>query len=129
MNLDKNNNLTRIAIPVAEGVLANHFGHSEQFVFFDVNSSEVVSSKTMDPPPHEPGVLPRWLRKESADLIIAGGMGTRALGFFSDYGIKVVVGAPALSPDKIVQLYLDGALKTDRNACDGHQHGQCHHSN
>ena len=36
------------------------------------------------PPPHEPGVLPGWLHHLGADVIIAGGMGQRAISLFGE---------------------------------------------
>jgi predicted Fe-Mo cluster-binding NifX family protein len=63
-------------------------------------------------------VLPRWLHEQGADVIIAGGMGARAMELFTQNGIKVIVGAPALTPQELVQLYLDDKLQTGSNVCD-----------
>ena len=110
----------KIAIPVAQGALCLHFGHCDQFALFEVEpESKTVQNKQMlTPPPHEPGVLPRWLHEQGADVIIAGGMGARAQSLFSQNGIKVVVGAPAEAPEQVVQAYLDGTLQTGANVCD-----------
>ena len=72
----------------------------------------------MVPPPHEPGVLPRWLHKLGANVIIAGGMGAKALDLFAQDGIDVLTGAPPLAPEELVQQYLDNSLKTGGNVCD-----------
>ena len=58
------------------------------------------------PPPHEPGLLPRWLAEKGANIIIAGGMGKRAQDLFTEQGIKVVTGAPVAAPDQLVTQYL-----------------------
>ncbi len=110
----------RIAIPMAEGKLCMHFGHCEQFALLDVDKKEkkIVGKKLLTPPPHEPGVLPRWLSEQGAHVIIAGGMGSRAQGLFAENGIEVLVGAPAESPELLVAAYLDGTLKTGDNVCD-----------
>jgi len=110
----------RIAVPVAGGKLAMHFGHCEQFAFFDVDleGRSVVSKTTAVPPAHEPGVLPRWLSEQGADVIISGGMGSRAQGLFAEQGIDVLVGAPSDRPEAVVQAYLDGTLETGANVCD-----------
>lgn len=110
----------RIAIPVTEGKLAMHFGHCEQFALIDVDPvNKIIVDTTMEvPPPHEPGVLPEWLAKKGANVIIAGGMGSRAQGLFADRGIEVVVGAPADEPQVIVTSYLNGDLQTGSNVCD-----------
>jgi predicted Fe-Mo cluster-binding NifX family protein len=109
-----------IAIPVAGGHLCTHFGHCEQFTLLEVDTDEkkVLSSRQMDPPPHEPGLLPRWLHEQGVDLVIAGGMGRRAQGIFAEQGIEVLVGAPADSPDNLARSYLDGTLRPGENVCD-----------
>lgn len=110
----------RIAIPVSDGVLCAHFGHCEEFVVLDVDTeSRTVSGKqSLVPPPHEPGVLPRWLKEQGADVIIAGGMGMRAQNLFAESGVRVVTGAGAEPPEKLVAAYLAGTLVTGPNACD-----------
>jgi len=108
----------KIVVPCSEGLLSNHFGHCEEFMFFDIENEQIVDRTALQPPAHEPGLLPRWLSERGANMIIAGGMGTRARGFFSEYGIQVVTGAPVLSPEKIVDQYLIGTLETGQNICD-----------
>ncbi len=108
-----------IALPVAEERLCQHFGHADHFFMFEVDEQNVVRAVwSLNPPPHEPGVLPRWLHEQGADTVIAGGMGSRAQRLFEENGIKVVVGAPAGDPGQAVQDYLDGALATGSNTCD-----------
>lgn len=110
----------KIAIPIAEGRLAMHFGHCEQFALIDVDpvTKTIMGRVTEVPPPHEPGVLPAWLSKKGANVIIAGGMGSRAQGLFAEQGIKVVVGASADEPETIVRAYMDGTLQAGENVCD-----------
>ena len=110
----------KIAIPTANGKLAAHFGHCEQFAILEADpaSKTVLSTHHLTPPAHEPGVLPQWLHEQGANVIIAGGMGQRAQGLFAEQGIEVVVGAPAVSPEEIVAAYLDGDLETGQNLCD-----------
>jgi len=110
----------KIAIPIANGKLSMHFGHCEKFVMIDVDpeTKAIEGSIELDPPAHEPGVLPRWLAEQKTNLIIAGGMGQRAQDLFTGQGIRVMVGAPAKTPEQLVQSYLEGALETGTNACD-----------
>lgn len=108
----------RIAIPTANGRLAMHFGHSEQFALVDVEQDKIARTVMVQPPPHEPGVIPRWLHQQGATHIIAGGMGSRAQQFFAQFGIEVVVGAPPLTPEEIVTSYLADTLTTGPNVCD-----------
>jgi len=109
-----------IAIPVANGRLCLHFGHCEQFAVLDVNTEErvIVHSRHLAPPPHEPGLLPRWLHEQGVKLVIAGGMGARAQDIFAQQGIDVIVGAPSESPEDLVRSYLEGTLVGGKNLCD-----------
>ena len=110
----------RIAIPLANGRLAVHFGHCERFALVDVDATErkIVSREDIEAPPHQPGLLPPWLAERGATMIIAGGMGQRALGLFAEQGIQVVLGAEAETPERLVSDYLAGTLQPGENTCD-----------
>lgn len=108
----------KFAIPLAKGVLCNHFGHSEEFAIVDTRNGQIESKELLTPPPHEPGVLPRWLQELGVKVVIAGGMGRRAQDIFSQTGIEVVVGAPNETVEALIQNYLRGTLVTGANLCD-----------
>ena len=110
----------KIAIPISNGKLAAHFGHCNQFAFVEIDreNKSIISTEMLTPPPHEPGVMPRWTAEQGANLIIAGGMGTRAKDMFEQRGVEVMVGAPSESPENIVNAYLAGTLQIGGNVCD-----------
>ena len=56
-------NKMKFAIPLAEGVLCTHFGHCQEFAIIHTEDGEIKRKELHIPPPHEPGVLPRWLRE------------------------------------------------------------------
>lgn len=112
------NNTFKIAVPVAGEVLCNHFGHCEQFALVQIQAGLIAGQELLTPPPHEPGLLPRWLGDLGINLIIAGGMGQRALTFFAEKGIKVITGAPRREPEALVRDYLAGSLVSGQNVCD-----------
>ena len=115
---EKEETVMKIAIPVAEGRLTAHFGHAAEFAIVHVENQEIKKKELLPPPPHEPGVLPRWLHELGVDVIIAGGMGQRALALFGENGIKVIPGAPSLTPEKLVHQYLSNTLVAGENVCD-----------
>jgi predicted Fe-Mo cluster-binding NifX family protein len=121
----------QIAIPLANGRLTEHFGHCQEFALITVDPQhkKILDNQRLEPPPHEPGVLPRWLAEQGAKLIIAGGMGGRAREMFQANGIEVVLGAPALDPQELVISYLEGSLEGGSNPCDHDHsaHGCQHH--
>ena len=108
----------KFAIPLANGKLTAHFGHCQEFALIEVAENEITNKQILIPPPHEPGVLPSWLYEIGADVIIAGGMGQRAVSLFDEKGIKVITGAPTLEPEELVSGYLNKTLMTGANVCD-----------
>ena len=110
----------KIAIPLAAGKLALHFGHCERFALVDVDPTQkmILKREDIEAPPHEPGLLPKWLAERGVNMIIAGGMGQRAQGLFVEHGIQVIVGAPADTPERLVGDYLAGTLQGGENVCD-----------
>ena len=110
----------KLAIPLAEGRLAMHFGHCQQFALLDLDEAtrEVRETTILDAPPHEPGLLPRWLHDQGAEVIIAGGMGQRAQQIFAANGIRVIYGVASDTPESIAKAFLDGTIVSGDNLCD-----------
>lgn len=110
----------KIAIPVANGILCPHFGHCENFAIIDADNEKksILKTELVEPPPHEPGLLPKWLAEMGVQLVIAGGMGGRALELFAAAKIQVVVGAEIDSPENIITKYFNETLKTGANRCE-----------
>ena len=110
----------RIAIPMAAGKLCAHFGHCEEFALIDVDADkkEITHEERVDAPPHQPGLLPRWLFERGANVIVAGGMGMRAQQLFAEQDIRVIVGAPPDEPANVVNDLLHDRLRTGENLCD-----------
>lgn len=119
-NTQENTDMERIAIPVADGRLCMHFGHCEQFAVVDVDpeGGQIRRTELLTPPPHEPGVLPRWLAEQGVTTVLAGGMGQRARQLFAGQGIEVRVGAPPEPPEQLVAQYVAGNLPAGENVCD-----------
>lgn len=93
----------KIAIPLANGQLAMHFGHCEQFALVDVDEATRQHRGTtiLETPPHEPGLLPRWLHEHDADVILAGGMGQRAQQLFAERGFGLCMACPQTHPKRL----------------------------
>ncbi|MFO8056599.1 MAG: NifB/NifX family molybdenum-iron cluster-binding protein [bacterium] len=109
----------KIALPVANGELCMHFGHCEAFAVVEVDDKgNILNTEMLTPPPHQPGVLPPWVADQGVKLVIAGGMGGRAINLFNQAGVEVIVGAPAGPPEKLVSDYLAGTLQAGDNVCD-----------
>lgn len=110
--------MKKIAIPTINGLLCRHFGHCQEFHVFEVEDSEVSNQSALTPPPHAPGVIPKWLGEQGVTDVIAGGMGQRAIDIFNQQGVNVFVGAPDKPSGTIVRDFLSGNLETQANMCD-----------
>jgi predicted Fe-Mo cluster-binding NifX family protein len=109
----------KIAIPInSNGMLDEHFGHCEFFSLIEVKNGAIVSEEQVVPPPHEPGLLPKWLSEKGVSDIIAGGMGQRAIQLFNHFGVNAFVGAPKLTDKELVKGFLEESLSFSANYCD-----------
>ncbi|HPE75108.1 MAG TPA: NifB/NifX family molybdenum-iron cluster-binding protein, partial [Draconibacterium sp.] len=79
------------------------------------------------PPPHEPGVFPKWLANEGVTDVIAGGIGERAFKILNLFQIKVHKGAPILYSNSLVESFLDETLELSENNCNHDHHHDHHH--
>ena len=85
----------KIAIPVlenrgADSPISEHFGHAPFFAFIENDEISVVENPLED---HGPGDIPKYMAEQDVNLLIARGIGGRAIDIFNQLGINVVRGA------------------------------------
>lgn len=107
----------KVAIPSQDNMVCTHFGHCESFTIAEVEDGKVSSKRTLQAPPHEPGLLPRLMASEGVNVVIAGGMGSRAQQLFVEQNIQVITGVSG-AIDDVLEAYLQGNLESGPNACD-----------
>lgn len=111
----------RIALPVSNNRVAGHFGHPDHFLIFDVDAEGNGPVNRLQPPPHEHGVIPRWLLTHRAEVVLAQRMGPGARRILEEGGATVVTGLPPREPEWLVKEFLAGRLKDVPSNC-GHSH-------
>lgn len=82
----------KIAVAAMGNSVAGHFGHCENFIFFDTEDGKIISENSVPNPGHRPGFLPNFLADNGAQVIISGGMGGGAVDIFNERGVEVIVG-------------------------------------
>ena len=118
------NNL-KIAFPTNDGeTVESHFGHCKQFAIYTVKGEEILNKEFVDAPPHEPGLLPKFLGELNINTIITGGMGQRAIDLFTAQNIDVILGA-AGKIDNNLKEFTGGELYSKGSAC-SHDHDEEH---
>ena len=111
-------NVRRIAIACEddrglEGQVSHHFGRCPFYTVVDVGAGEAPAVRVVANPhyeEHRPGVVPVFVQSLGAHVIVAGGMGPRAIAMFDEFGIEVATGAVGRT-GAVLQAYLDGRVK------------------
>jgi ATP-binding protein involved in chromosome partitioning len=113
--------MSRIAVPLVNGRFSSHFGGAEQFALFDLDETtrSVTSHRIAEPPAHERGVFPVWLKEQGVTTVLTGGMGPRAVQILQHFGIETMLGVEGGEPEHIVRAYLDGTLVSTGEGCAG----------
>ena len=114
-----------IAFPTSDRVTVDgHFGHTKEFALYVVQGTEIKDVTFVTSPPHEPGLLPRFLGENGIDVIVTGGMGQMAVNLFNQQNIDVILGARGTIESNLNE-YMGGALQSTGSSCD-HSHGDHH---
>jgi len=72
--------------------LSGHFGRCPYYTLVDVEGTEIKGVHVIENPyfnNHVPGQVPQFIKDQNANVMIAGGMGPRAIDLFSSFGIEV----------------------------------------
>jgi len=101
-----------------------HFGRCPFYTFIEVEEGAVKNTFVEENPyfnAHSPGQVPAYINSKNADVMIAGGMGARAVQFFEQYGIKPVTGVSGT-----VRNAVDAFLAGDADGVEPCSHGHKH---
>ena len=109
-----------------DSVVSPHFGRCPYYILVDLDDREVRQVNVVANPNfgrHAPGTVPTFIRHQGADVMLAGGMGRRAIALFQEYGIQAVTGA-AGSVRHALEQYLGGELQKAEPCSTslGHEH-------
>jgi len=115
----------KIAIATDGNQVSAHFGHCDLYTLFDVADDMVKNREVVENPGHQPGYLPKFLRDQGVEKILAGGMGQKARALFDKFGIQAVVGISG-EINSVIDKYLSGTLESQDNSCNhDHNHHEC----
>lgn len=124
----KGDTIMRIAVTYENGEIFQHFGHTEQFKFYDVEDGKVISSAVVDTNGSGHGALAGFLVANKVDTLICGGIGGGAQMALAEAGIKLYGGVQG-NADEAVNALLGDTLSFNPNVrCNhhNHEHGEGH---
>lgn len=108
-----------------ESIVSPHFGRCPHYILVDVQDHEVTGVQEVDSPfygHHQPGQVPGFIHSLGANVMLAGGMGGRAIMFFEQLGIEGVTGAYG-TVRQSVERYLGGQLRGAAPCKESQEHG------
>ena len=116
----------RIAVTYEDGMVFQHFGHSEQFKLYDVENGHVTAAQVVDTNGQGHGALAGFLTAAQVDVLLCGGIGGGAQAALAQAGIQLFGGVTGPA-DEAVADYLAGTLNyVPGIRCDHHDHGHDH---
>lgn len=136
--------ILKIAVTYENGLVFQHFGHSEHFKLYDVTDGTVTGSEVVDTNGNGHGALAGFLRAHGVNVLICGGIGGGAKMALAQAGIQLFGGVQG-DADQAVADYLAGKLSFNpdiqcshhgdhhgeghscgSHSCGGHTDGSCH---
>ncbi len=106
----------KVAISTDSGKVCGHFGRAPEFTFVTIEDNKVIDKKVLPNPGHAVGTIPQFINEQGANYMIAGGMGSRAVQFFGQYGIEVIVGVQG-EIDEVIKKIINGTLEGAESLC------------
>ena len=106
----------KIAISTDGAFVSAHFGRCPSFTILDIKDGKLINREVIANPGHHPGFLPQFLHDKGVNCIIAGGMGQRASGLFSEQNIQSIVGISG-AIDEVIDKLVKGTLEGSKNIC------------
>ena len=111
-----------------DSTVAHHFGRCPYFALVEVDQAQIQSISIIENPfyaSHQPGQVPGFIKDQNAEVMLSGGMGGRAIQFFSQFGIETATGASGTVEDAVTR-FLDGKLKGASSCAESIEHGHGH---
>ena len=120
----------KIAVTYENGMIFQHFGHTEQFKIYEVAENAVVRAEVVNTNGSGHGALAGFLTQHGVDTLICGGIGGGAQAALTQAGIRLYGGVSG-DADAAVLALLAGKLSHDPNVhCTHHDeaHGEGSHT-
>lgn len=118
----------KIAVTHQMGQVFQHFGHSEQFKFYEVTDGEItkIEIKNTDGKGH--GALAGFLKENGVNVVICGGIGGGAQNALIEAGIEIFGGVKGSADAAVVALLSNNLVYDPEARCDhhDHEHGEGH---
>ena len=115
----------KIAVTYDQGMIFQHFGHTEEFKIYTIKADEIVESQIIKTNGTGHCALANVLSELGVEVLICGGIGTGAINNLVRAGIEILPGVMG-EADMAVEDYIAGILEYDSDTrCDHHHDHNC----
>jgi len=104
--------MKRVAIPVIKGKLSEKLEKCHYCEIFEIDGDNVKSNE-IEMPPSDPEELPEWAEKQGITDFIVYKIDKKIISLFTGKKINLFVGIRIDSPEKLIEAYVSGTLKSD----------------
>ena len=115
----------KIAVTYENGMVFQHFGHSQAFRVYDLQDGKIITAETVPTQGSGHGALAGFLAAQGEDTLICGGIGAGARQALAQAGIRLFPGVQGPA-DEAVKALLAGTLAYDPDTVCTHHHGEGH---
>lgn len=121
------NTFMKIAVTYENGMIFQHFGHTEQFKVYETADGKITNAEIVSTQGSGHGALAGLLSSLKCDALICGGIGAGAQMALAEAGIELYGGVSG-SADEAVNALLAGTLAFNPDVhCDHHDHHEGEH--
>ena len=112
----------KIAVTYSDGMIYQHFGHTQQFKIYEVENGAIIASEVIDTNGSGHGALAGLLSGLNVNVLICGGIGGGAQMALAEAGIALYGGCMGDADEAVTDL-LAGTLRFNPNVrCNHHDH-------
>ena len=112
----------KIAVTYDNGMIFQHFGHTEFFKIYDIENTDIVKTEIVSTNGSGHGALAQFLHKHCIDTLICGGIGSGAQMALAEAGIKLYGGVIGEADAAVSALLADKLTYNPAVKCDHHEH-------
>ncbi len=105
----------RVAIPITNNVLSEHFDYCDQFTIYMLKGGEIMKEELLIIPAKEPELIPDILEDKGITDVIANKITTHTIAILNTKKMNVFIGVSGKYPKEIIQDFLNGCLSTKDN--------------
>ncbi|MBE6853221.1 MAG: dinitrogenase iron-molybdenum cofactor biosynthesis protein [Ruminococcus sp.] len=118
----------KVAVTYENGMIFQHFGHTEYFKIFDITDGKITNSEIVSTMGSGHGALAGFLKAQGVDTLICGGIGGGARMALEEAGIRLYGGAAGLADDAVNALISGNLSFNPEVRCSHHEHSGSGHS-